>query len=72
MIPISAKKYKINSNVVRLKLAGFGPLKLDGRMNADQKAAAIASFNDDPDCNVFLVSLKAGGMHFIHLHIIEE
>jgi len=46
----------------RLKLAGFGPLKLDGRMNADQKAAAIASFNDDPDCNVFLVSLKAGGV----------
>jgi hypothetical protein len=41
---------------------GFGCVKLDGRMSAIQKAAAIQKFNTNPDVNVFLISLKAGGV----------
>eukprot|EP01102_Stenamoeba_stenopodia_P018745 TRINITY_DN6935_c0_g2_i1.p1 TRINITY_DN6935_c0_g2~~TRINITY_DN6935_c0_g2_i1.p1 ORF type:complete len:393 (+),score=78.42 TRINITY_DN6935_c0_g2_i1:78-1181(+) len=46
----------------RLKIAGFGCVKLDGRMNQVQKAAAINKFNNDSGTYVFLISLKAGGV----------
>lgn len=32
----------------RLKLAGFNPVKLDGRMNVLKKNVAINKFNNDP------------------------
>lgn len=46
----------------RLEMAGFGCVKLDGRMNALQKDHAIRTFKEDPDIMVFLISLKAGGV----------
>eukprot|EP01117_Protostelium_nocturnum_P019089 TRINITY_DN8173_c0_g1_i1.p1 TRINITY_DN8173_c0_g1~~TRINITY_DN8173_c0_g1_i1.p1 ORF type:complete len:801 (+),score=290.78 TRINITY_DN8173_c0_g1_i1:82-2484(+) len=46
----------------RLTLAGFGCVKLDGRMSSQQKEVAIQRFNKDPNTTVFLVSLKAGGI----------
>ena len=59
----------------RLKMAGFGCVKLDGRMNSvslstavcvlttkTQKNASIDKFNNDPATSVFLISLKAGGL----------
>lgn len=46
----------------RLSRAGFGVLKLDGRMSPSTRAAIIKKFSSDPSVTVFLVSLKAGGV----------
>lgn len=46
----------------RLKIAGFGCVKLDGRMNSIQKNKSIEQFNNNPDITIFLISLKAGGI----------
>ncbi|KAJ3349752.1 hypothetical protein HDU91_006340, partial [Kappamyces sp. JEL0680] len=46
----------------RLSRAGFNCVKLDGRMNPEQRAAIINSFSTDPAVTVFLISLKAGGI----------
>lgn len=35
--------------------------RLDGTMDANQRAAAIAEFKKRSDCRLFLISLKAGG-----------
>ena len=34
---------------------------LDGKCNNKQRQAAVETFQTDPDCRVFLISLKAGG-----------
>eukprot|EP00002_Diphylleia_rotans_P006368 TRINITY_DN15754_c0_g1_i1.p1 TRINITY_DN15754_c0_g1~~TRINITY_DN15754_c0_g1_i1.p1 ORF type:complete len:843 (+),score=149.61 TRINITY_DN15754_c0_g1_i1:43-2571(+) len=46
----------------KLKMAGFGCVKLDGRMNIHQRNANIEKFKHDPNTSVFLISLKAGGV----------
>ncbi|KAI9137496.1 SNF2 family N-terminal domain-containing protein [Paraphysoderma sedebokerense] len=46
----------------RLRKAGFECVKLDGRMNLQQRDAVIKAFNENPDVTVFLISLKAGGV----------
>ncbi len=35
---------------------------LDGSLGARKRQEAVARFQDDPDCRLFLVSLKAGGL----------
>lgn len=46
----------------RLTRGGFNCVKLDGRMNPQQRATIINSFSNDPQVTVFLISLKAGGV----------
>jgi SNF2 family DNA or RNA helicase len=42
--------------------AGYGVARLDGSRSAAQQAKAMATFNTSSKCNVFLISLKAGGV----------
>ncbi|EKX38257.1 hypothetical protein GUITHDRAFT_77334, partial [Guillardia theta CCMP2712] len=44
------------------QLAGIRVVKLDGRMTFDARDRHIASFCEDADTRVFLISLKAGGV----------
>ena len=37
-------------------------MKLQGSMNIDQRDAVIKKFNEDHECKVLLISLKAGGV----------
>ncbi|KAJ5998393.1 hypothetical protein N7451_006203 [Penicillium sp. IBT 35674x] len=39
---------------------GWGWVRFDGTMNVHDRNAAVASFTDNPDCRIMLVSLKAG------------
>eukprot|EP00798_Chlamydomonas_sp_ICE-L_P010150 gene10150-8053_t len=41
---------------------GFGFQRLDGSTPSSERGAIIQEFNEDPDCFVFLLSLKAGGV----------
>ena len=45
-----------------LKAANMRWVRLDGQMNSQQRSAAINAFQTNPDVQVFLVSLKAGGV----------
>ncbi|SCW01284.1 LAFE_0D09186g1_1 [Lachancea fermentati] len=46
----------------RLKRAGFTTVKLQGSMTPTQRDQTIKYFMDNTHCEVFLVSLKAGGV----------
>lgn len=46
----------------RLRRAGFNTVMLDGSMTPIQRQKSIEHFMTNPDCEVFLVSLKAGGV----------
>ncbi|KAG9662120.1 hypothetical protein KCU76_g19191, partial [Aureobasidium melanogenum] len=46
----------------RLRRAGFSTVMLDGSMTPQQRQKSIEHFMTDPDVEVFLVSLKAGGV----------
>eukprot|EP00850_Spirogloea_muscicola_P001861 SM000007S20821 [mRNA] locus=s7:472696:479059:+ [translate_table: standard] len=46
----------------RLKQVGIVCVKLDGSMTMEARDRMIKAFTDDPDCKVFLMSLKAGGV----------
>lgn len=46
----------------RLRRAGFNTVMLDGSMTPTQRQKSIEHFMTNPDCEVFLVSLKAGGV----------
>ncbi|KAF1983432.1 hypothetical protein K402DRAFT_338526 [Aulographum hederae CBS 113979] len=46
----------------RLRRAGFTTVMLDGSMSPAQRQNSIDYFMSNPDCEVFLVSLKAGGV----------
>ncbi|KAF2259597.1 hypothetical protein CC78DRAFT_56869 [Lojkania enalia] len=46
----------------RLRRAGFSTVMLDGTMTPAQRQKSIEHFMTNPDCEVFLVSLKAGGV----------
>lgn len=51
-------------DLVELVLAeeGWRVLRLDGTMRQQVRESAIHTFNTDPTCRIFLVSLKAGGV----------
>lgn len=42
--------------------AGITYSRMDGSMNSSKKSQAIARFKEDPEINVLLLSLKAGGV----------
>lgn len=42
--------------------SGLNCVQLVGDMTINARDAAIKKFTDDPDCKIFLVSLKAGGI----------
>ncbi|EFJ12572.1 hypothetical protein SELMODRAFT_123971 [Selaginella moellendorffii] len=44
------------------ELAGVKCVKLDGGMSLSQRSTAIDTFRNDPECKLFLMSLKAGGV----------
>ncbi|KAK4372724.1 hypothetical protein RND71_008108 [Anisodus tanguticus] len=45
-----------------LKKSGISCVQLDGSMTMAARDSAITRFTEDPDCRIFLVSLKAGGV----------
>ncbi|XP_062188258.1 ATP-dependent helicase rhp16-like [Phragmites australis] len=45
-----------------LEKSGIKCVQLNGAMNIAEKGRAIDTFTDDPDCRIFLMSLKAGGV----------
>lgn len=45
-----------------LHRAGIKCVQLNGKMNMAEKGRAIDTFINDPDCRIFLMSLKAGGV----------
>lgn len=45
-----------------LHKSGIKCVKLDGSMSISARDAAIKRFTEDPDCRIFLMSLKAGGV----------
>ena len=52
----------------RLKRAGFSTVKLQGSMTPSQRQSSIKYFLETPSVEVFLVSLKAGG---VALNLVE-
>lgn len=48
--------------MLNLLQSGIKCVKLDGSMSISARDAAIKSFTEDPDCRIFLMSLKAGGV----------
>ncbi|KAK1353590.1 DNA repair protein RAD16 [Heracleum sosnowskyi] len=45
-----------------LQKSGVQCVQLDGSMTMKARDAVITRFNEDPDCRLFLMSLKAGGV----------
>ncbi|KAG8099857.1 hypothetical protein GUJ93_ZPchr0013g37002 [Zizania palustris] len=45
-----------------LEKSGIKCVQLNGKMNFVAKGRAIDTFTNDPDCRIFLMSLKAGGV----------
>ncbi|KAF7000764.1 hypothetical protein CFC21_016585 [Triticum aestivum] len=45
-----------------LQRSGIKCVQLNGKMNMVEKGRAIDAFINDPDCRIFLMSLKAGGV----------
>ncbi|KAJ8764644.1 hypothetical protein K2173_006726 [Erythroxylum novogranatense] len=45
-----------------LMKSGVTSVQLDGSMSLPARDAAIKRFSEDPDCRIFLMSLKAGGV----------
>lgn len=45
-----------------LEKSGIKCVQLNGAMNITEKGRAIDTFTQDPDCRIFLMSLKAGGV----------
>ena len=46
----------------RIQIGGIKCTKLQGSMNIDQRDEVIKEFNEDHECKVLLISLKAGGV----------
>ncbi|KAJ5930188.1 hypothetical protein N7466_005681 [Penicillium verhagenii] len=45
---------------VPISRGGWGYVRFDGTMNINDRNASVATFTDNPDCKIMLVSLKAG------------
>lgn len=58
---INACKIQHDSNDDGLQ-SGVSCVQLTGSMSMTARDAAIRRFTDDPDCRIFLMSLKAGGV----------
>ncbi|GAA5855624.1 hypothetical protein JCM8547_001622 [Rhodosporidiobolus lusitaniae] len=52
----------------RLQLSGYKYVRLSGTMTPAARDATIKHFTGDPECTVFLISLKAGG---VALNLVE-
>lgn len=52
----------------RLQLSGYKYVRLAGTMTPTARDNTIRHFVDDPECTVFLISLKAGG---VALNLVE-
>ncbi|BGP54753.1 hypothetical protein JCM8202_003260 [Rhodotorula sphaerocarpa] len=52
----------------RLQLSGFKYVRLMGSMTPVARDNTIKAFTEDPECTVFLISLKAGG---VALNLVE-
>ncbi|GAA5963246.1 hypothetical protein JCM3765_005774 [Sporobolomyces pararoseus] len=52
----------------RLQLSGFKYVRIAGSMTPVARDNTIKHFNNDPECTVFLISLKAGG---VALNLVE-
>lgn len=51
-----------DDNVMCLLQSGVSCVQLNGSMSLNARDAAIRRFTEDPDCKIFLMSLKAGGV----------
>ena len=51
-----------DDNVMCLLQSGVSCVQLNGSMSLTARDAAIRRFTEDPDCKIFLMSLKAGGV----------
>jgi SNF2 family DNA or RNA helicase len=49
-------------NETNLMQSGISCVQLVGSMSLAARDAAIKRFAEDPDCKIFLMSLKAGGV----------
>lgn len=47
---------------MNLLQSGIKCVQLVGSMTLNARDAAIKKFTEDPDCRIFLMSLKAGGV----------
>jgi DNA repair protein RAD16 len=52
----------------RLQLGGFKFVRIAGTMTPAARDNTIRAFTEDPECTVFLISLKAGG---VALNLVE-
>lgn len=43
-------------------LRGWKVCRIDGSVRAEERNAQIATFNEDPECRIFLLSTRAGGL----------
>lgn len=48
--------------IINFLQSGIGCVQLVGSMSIDARDAVIKKFTEDPDCRIFLMSLKAGGV----------
>jgi len=51
-----------DDNVMCWLQSGVSCVQLNGSMSLAARDAAIRRFTEDPDCKIFLMSLKAGGV----------
>ena len=60
----------VESDIIarRLQLSGFKYVRIAGSMTPVARDNTIKHFNNDPECTVFLISLKAGG---VALNLVE-
>lgn len=52
----------------RLQIGGFKFVRIAGTMTPTARDNTVRAFSEDPECTVFLISLKAGG---VALNLVE-
>ena len=60
--PSSFQTDKKEACIVCIQLSGINCVQLVGSMSIGARDAAVNRFNEDPDCTILLMSLKAGGI----------
>lgn len=61
VVPILTSSSSSDLVARRLQLSGFKFVRLMGSMTPLARDNTIKAFTEDPECTVFLISLKAGG-----------